>query len=315
MNFISIDKCKTDDLRELLELSKRLKQIDKLGGQDRCLRGKTLAMLFEKTSLRTRMSFQIAMTDLGGHAIYLKPEDIGVIGEREPAKDMARVIARYVHGIMARTFKHETIIELANYADVPVINALSDYSHPCQAMADVLTINEHCGDLAGLKVVYVGDGNNVARSLAFACAKFNMKFVIAAPKGYELDSESLDIANSITPDTASQTNEPALAVVDADIIYTDTWVSMGQENEKQQRIADFKEAGFQVNSELLSNAPERVKVMHCLPAYRGMEITDEVAESPQSVIFDQAENRLHFQRALLKKLMTTNPKALPDWTK
>lgn len=307
-DFISINKCTTEELQDLLDLSIRLKQIDKLGGQDRCLRGKTLAMLFEKTSLRTRMSFQIAMTDLGGHAIYLKPEDIGVIGQREPAKDMARVIARYVHGIMARTFKHDTIIELAKYANVPVINALSDYSHPCQAMADVLTINEHCGDLPGLKVVYVGDGNNVARSLAFACAKFNMKFVIAAPKGYELDSESLDIANSITPDTASQTNDPAAAVEGADVIYTDTWVSMGQEDEKQQRIADFKEAGFQVNADLLSKAPAKAIVMHCLPAYRGMEITDEVAESPQSVIFDQAENRLHFQRALIKKLLTNNPK-------
>ncbi|MCK4998121.1 MAG: ornithine carbamoyltransferase [Anaerohalosphaera sp.] len=302
-DFISIDKCSKGDLLELLELSKQLKQIDKLGGRDTCLPGKTLAMLFEKSSLRTRMSFQIAMTDLGGHAIYLKPEDIGVIGEREPAKDMARVLARYVHGIMARTFKHETIIELAKYADVPVINALSDYSHPCQAMADLLTINEHCGELDGLKVVYVGDGNNVARSLAFACAKFDMKFVVAAPKGYELDGESLDIANGITAGTASQLNDPVEAVKDADIIYTDTWVSMGQEDEKQQRIADFKDAGFQVNGELLSHAPGRVKVMHCLPAYRGMEITDEVAESECSIIFDQAENRLHFQRALLKKLM------------
>ena len=307
-DFISIDKCTKEELAELLELSKELKQIDKLGGRDLCLPGKTLAMLFEKTSLRTRMSFQIAMTDLGGHAIYLKPEDIGVIGEREPAKDMARVLARYVHGIMARTFKHDTIIELAKYADVPVINALSDYSHPCQAMADLLTINEHCGELAGLKVVYVGDGNNVARSLAFACAKFDMKFVIAAPKGYELDSESLDIANGITAGTAAQLNDPAAAVKDADVIYTDTWVSMGQEADKQQRIADFKDAGFQVNSKLLSNAPEGVKVMHCLPAYRGMEITDEVAESANSIIFDEAENRLHFQRALLKKLMVHNAK-------
>ena len=307
-DFISIDKCTKDELAELLELSKELKKIDKLGGRDTCLPGKTLAMLFEKTSLRTRMSFQIAMTDLGGHAIYLKPEDIGVIGEREPAKDMARVLARYVHGIMARTFKHDTIIELAKYADVPVLNALSDYSHPCQAMADLLTINEHCGDLSGLKVAYVGDGNNVARSLAFACAKFDMKFVIAAPKGYELDQESLDTANTFAADSTWQVNDPVEAVKDADVVYTDTWVSMGQEAEKQQRIADFKDAGFQVNSELLANAPKNVKVMHCLPAYRGMEITDEVAESENSIIFDEAENRLHFQRALLKKLMVHNEK-------
>jgi len=305
-DFISIDTCEKEDLQELLELSFKLKSIDKLGGRDMSLPGKTLAMLFEKASLRTRISFEIAMTDLGGHAIYLKPEDIGVIGKREPAKDMARVLSRYVHGIMARTFKHETLLELAKYADVPVINALSDWSHPCQAMADLMTIKEHCGRLEGVKVAFIGDGNNVARSLAFACAKFGMKFVIASPKGYELDKESIDTANSIKAGTVEQINDAKAAVIGADIVYTDTWVSMGQEQEKQQRIKDFQ--GYQVNDELLSGAPEHVKVMHCLPAYRGMEITDEVAESEKSIIFDQAENRLHFQRALLKKLMTKNPK-------
>jgi ornithine carbamoyltransferase len=241
------------------------------------------------------------MADLGGNTIYVKPEDIGGVGKREPVKDMARVLSRYVHGIMARTFEHDTITELADFAEVLVINALTDFSHPCQAMADVLTIIEHCGELGGLKIAYVGDGNNVARSLAFACAKLGMKLAVAAPAGYELDADSIAKANAIAADTIAQTNDPAEAVADADIVYTDTWVSMGQENEKKQRVADFK--AFQVNADLMKIAPAKAKVMHCLPAYRGFEITDEVAESENSVIFDQAENRLHFQRALLKKLL------------
>jgi ornithine carbamoyltransferase len=202
---------------------------------------------------------------------------------------------------MARTFEHSTITDLASYATVPVINALTDWLHPCQAMADVLTIQEHCKDYEGVKIAFIGDGNNVARSLAHACAKLNMKMVIASPAGYELDAETINNVNEILPDCVRQTNDPGVAVLDADIIYTDTWVSMGQEAEKQKRQADF--AGFQVNAELVKSAPADVKIMHCLPAYRGLEITEEVAESPNSIMFDQAENRLHFQRALLKKLM------------
>jgi ornithine carbamoyltransferase len=301
-HFLSINECTTDELLELLELSVELKKLYKKGTRDLCLSGKTLAMLFEKPSLRTRMSFQVAMTDLGGASIYVKPEDIGGIGKREPVKDIARVLSRYVHGIMARTFEHSTIVELAQFADVPVINALTDWSHPCQAMADVLTISEHIDKLRGVKVAYIGDGNNVARSLAFAAAKLGMKLTVASPKGYELDSESINRANSFAPETVTQTNDPAAAVAGAQVVYTDTWVSMGQEQEKQQRIKDFE--GFQVNADLLKNAPAGVKIMHCLPAYRGFEITDEVAESPNSIIFDQSENRLHFQRALLKKLMS-----------
>ncbi len=300
-NFLSIHDCSVSQLNELLRLSGELKKLYKDGGRDLCLAGKTLAMLFEKASLRTRISFHVAMADLGGNTIYVKPEDIGGVGKREPVKDMARVLSRYVHGIMARTFEHDTITELADFAEVPVINALTDFSHPCQAMADVLTITEHCGDLPGLKIAYVGDGNNVARSLAFACAKLGMKLAVAAPAGYELDADSIAKANALAADTVTQTNDPAEAVADADIVYTDTWVSMGQENEKKQRVADFKD--FQVNAELMKIAPAKAKVMHCLPAYRGMEITDDVAESENSVIFDQAENRLHFQRALLKKLL------------
>jgi len=301
-DFISINSCSTEQLKELLELSSKLKKLYKSGGRDLCLAGKTLAMLFEKPSLRTRMSFEVAMINLGGSSIYVKPEDVGGIGKREPVKDMARVLSRYVDGIMARTFVHETVIELAKYADVPVINALTDFSHPCQAMADVLTIQEHLGKLEGVKIAFVGDGNNVARSLAFACAKLDMKMVVASPTGYELDSESIEKANQISPASISQTNKPKEAVCDADIIYTDTWVSMGQEDEKQKRIAEFE--GFQVNSDLLKAAPAGAKIMHCLPAYRDLEITDEAVESENSIIFDQAENRLSFQRALLKKLLS-----------
>lgn len=301
-DFISIDSCSVDELKELLELSIELKKLYKSGGRDMCLSGQTLIMLFEKPSLRTRMSFQIAMTDLGGSAIYVKPEDIGGIGKREPVKDMARVLSRYAHGIMARTFEHSTVIELARYAEVPVINALTDWSHPCQAMADVLTIKEHKGKLEGIKIAYIGDGNNVARSLAFACAKLGMKLAVASPAGYELDEDSVKKTNEITGGTVIVSNEPKQAVAQADIIYTDTWTSMGQETEKQKRIKEFE--GFQVNSDLLKSAPDGVKIMHCLPAYRGLEITDEVVESENSLIFDQSENRLHFQRALLKKLLS-----------
>ena len=301
-DFLTINDYSTEMLKDLLRTSARLKSYYSVGGTDLCLSGKVLAMLFEKPSLRTRISFQVAMTDLGGSAIYVKPEDIGGIGKREPVKDMARVLSRYVDGIMARTFEHSTITELAQFATVPVINALTDWLHPCQAMADVLTIQEHCEDLEGVKIAFIGDGNNVARSLAFVCAKLGMKMVIASPLGYQLDADSIKKANQIAPDTVTQINDPTRAVADADIIYTDTWVSMGQEQERQKRCADF--AGFQVNAEMLKSAPPDAKIMHCLPANRGFEITDEVVESPNSVMFDQAENRLHFQRALLKKLLS-----------
>ncbi len=300
-HFLSIDQLSTDEVKSLLDESVKLKKLYKKGKRDTCLSGKSLAMLFEKPSLRTRMSFQVAMTDLDGAAIYVKPEDIGGIGKREPVKDIARVLSRYVHGIMARTFEHDTIIKLAEFSSVPVINALTDWSHPCQAMADVQTIAEHLGKLESVKIAYVGDGNNVARSLAFVAAKLGMQLCVASPTGYELDSESIDKANSFATDTVSQTNNPAEAVTGAQVIYTDTWVSMGQEKEKEKRIAEFK--GFAVDAELMKHAPD-AKVMHCLPAYRGYEITDEVCESENSIIFDQAENRLHFQRALLKVLMS-----------
>jgi ornithine carbamoyltransferase len=300
-DFLAISDFSSDELKTLLTESRSLKALYKSGQRDLCLAGKNLAMLFEKPSLRTRISFQVAMTDLGGSPIYVKPEDIGGIGKREPVKDIARVLGRYVDGIMARTFEHSTVIDLAKYADVPVINALTDWSHPCQAMADVLTIAEHFERIEGITIAFVGDGNNVARSLAFAAAKLGMKLVVASPSGYELDAASIQDANAIAGDCVSQTGDPRAAVADADVIYTDTWVSMGQEEEKEERRRDF--AGFEVNSDLVAAAPGHVKVMHCLPAYRGFEISDDVTESPSSIIFDQAENRLHFQRALLRKLM------------
>jgi len=300
-DFLCIYDCPEQFLRELLDAASQLKQLYKSGGRDLSLSGKTLAMLFEKPSLRTRISFQVAMTDLGGSAIYVKPEDIGGIGRREPIKDMARVLSRYVHGIMARTFEHSTVTELAKFASVPVINALTDWSHPCQAMADVLTIREHFGRIEGIKIAFVGDGNNVARSLAFASGKLGMRMVIASPKGYELDAETINRVNELRAGAVRQTNDPAEAVREADVIYTDTWVSMGQENERQRRLEAF--AGFQVDRKLVESAPVGVKVMHCLPAHRGFEISDEVTEMANSIIYDQAENRLHLQRALLKRLL------------
>ncbi|MEN6575663.1 MAG: ornithine carbamoyltransferase [Phycisphaerales bacterium] len=300
-DFVAIAECSTQELHELLDASSSLKAFYKSGKRDLCLMGKTLAMLFEKPSLRTRISFQVAMTDLGGYTIYVKPEDIGGIGKREPIKDIARVLSRYVQGIMARTFEHQTVIDLAQYADIPVINALTDWSHPCQAMADCLTIREHFGRIEGIKIAFIGDGNNVARSLAYAAGRLNMKLVVASPAGYELDDATIQKANSFTAGCTAQVRDPFAAVSDADVIYTDTWVSMGQEDEKEKRRRDF--AGFAVDMKLVAAAPRHVKIMHCLPAYRGFEITDEACECPGSVIFDQAENRLHFQRALLRKLM------------
>jgi len=298
-HFLCIQGCTAQELRDLLTLSAELKRQQKQGILQQTLKGKVLAMVFEKASLRTRMSFQVAMSDLGGQAINLKPDDIGILGQREPVKDIARVLGRYVDGIMARTYMHQSLLDLAQYAGVPVINALSDWSHPCQAMADLMTIQEHYGRLAGIRLAFIGDGNNVARALAFACAKFEMHMTVASPAGYELDAESIKAANQGRPCLA-QMRDPVEAVKEADVIYTDTWVSMGQEAETADRVKAFD--GYQVNAALLSHA-SKAKIMHCLPAHRGHEITDEVFESPNSVIFDQAENRLHFQRALLQNLL------------
>ncbi len=265
------------------------------------LENKALAMVFEKPSLRTRVSFETAMTQLGGHALYLAPADIG-LGTREPVKDIARVLGRMCQGIMARTFHHETVRALAEYSPSPVINALSDYSHPCQAMADAMTIVEHFGELAGRTLAFVGDGNNVARSLAMLAAKTDMTFVLACPAGYALEDEFEAKVRAAAPNAAYRiTHDPDEAVADADVIYADTWTSMGQEDEKAQRQAAF--GPFQINDALLAKAPAHAIVLHCLPAYRGSEITGEVMERFADIIFTEAENRLHFQRSLLDVLL------------
>jgi len=301
-HFISIAQTSHDELRHTLDVAKRLKQqLKETGKNDPILAGKTLAMVFEKPSLRTKVSFGVAMTQLGGAGMYLSREEVG-LGAREPVKDVARVLSGMCDGIMARTFSHDHMKQLAQYSSVPVINALTDYSHPCQAMSDMLTIEEHFGNLDDRTLVYVGDGNNVARSLSVACGKFGMRFVGVFPPGYSLPEDDMDRIMSQVPEMDFEmTNDPDEAVRQADVIYTDTWTSMGQEEEKQKRIRDF--AGFTIDEKLMSHAPRNAIVMHCLPAYRGLEISDGVMESKQSVVFLQAENRLHFQKALLAVLM------------
>ncbi len=301
-DFISIAETSIDDLRHLLEVAEQLKkQRRETGRNDPILAGQTLAMIFEKPSLRTRVSFAVAMSHLGGTGLLLRQEEVG-LGTREPVADVARVLSGMCDGIMARTFEHEKVVQLAQHATVPVVNGLTDYNHPCQAMADLMTIKEHFGDLAGRTVAYIGDGNNVARSLAIACGKFGMDFAIATPAGYELDQVDVErILRAAPKMKLGVWSDPVQAVSGADVVYTDTWVSMGQEAEKTQRVEEFK--GYQINDQLLSHASPGAMVMHCLPAYRGLEITDEVMEGPRSLVFPQAENRLHFQKGLLAVVM------------
>jgi len=301
-HFLSIEDYQPAELHTLLNLTIQLKKLYLEGGRDTCLAGRNMVMLFEKPSSRTRLSFQVAIAQLGGSAIYIRPEDIGGLGCREPIGDLTRVLNGYVDVIVARTFSHDTVTELARYAQVPVINALTDLAHPCQAMADILTIYEHFGSLENRQVTYVGDGNNVAFSLALACIRLGLDITLACPENYNLPEPCLAALNASPGNgTFTCTADPCQAVANTDIIYTDTWTSMGQENEKEQRIKDF--IGYQVNRSLLDAAGPQAKIMHCLPAYRGLEITDEVIESRQSIVFDQAENRLHFQRALMKYLL------------
>jgi ornithine carbamoyltransferase len=263
-------------------------------------------MVFQKPSLRTRVSFDMAMRHLGGDALYLSPNEIG-LGGREAVADVARVLSGYVQAIMARTFAHQHILDLARWATVPVINGLSDYNHPCQALADALTIYEHKGALKGLNVTFVGDGNNVAVSLLHLCAKLGANYTVAAPEGYDIDPGAVATARAVAEDSGSTllfVRDPHEAVEGADVIYTDTWTSMGQEAETEKRRLVFPP--FQVNAQLLSEAAPGAIVMHCLPAHRGEEITDEVMDGPQSVVFPQAENRLHAQKAILAFLLAEN---------
>ncbi len=301
-NFISLAETSPADLRHTLDVAQQLKHQLKLTGKnDPVLAGQTLAMIFEKPSLRTRVSFAVAMTQLGGSGLVLRDDEVG-LGKREPVADVARVLSGMCDGIMARTFSHQHMLDLAKFATVPVINGLTDYSHPCQAMADLMTVEEHFGHLAGLTMAFVGDGNNVARSLSVACGKFRMKFVLSAPGGYELPADDLDRIMSQVPEMDFVTiADPRDAVRDADVIVTDTWVSMGQEEEKARRVKDF--AGFRVDSDLLKHAPDKAVVLHCLPAYRGYEISEDVFEGPRSLVFQEAENRLHFQKGLLAVLL------------
>ena len=301
-HFISLAEYTPANLQHLLDVAGQLKrQYQTTGRNDPVLAGKTLALIFEKPSLRTRVSFTTAMTHLGGSSMYLRQEEVG-LDTREPVKDVARVLASMCDGIMARTFEHEKVLNLAKWSSVPVINGLTDYSHPCQAMTDMMTIREHFGSLEGRTLAFIGDGNNVARSLSVACGKLNMRFILASPKGYELPKDDIDRIMTQVPDMDfSVTDDPCAAARDADVLYTDTWISMGQEKEKQQRLNDFK--GYCINEKLLGAAPRHAIVLHCLPAYRGLEITEEVMEGPQSRIFQQAENRLHFQKGLLSVLM------------
>jgi len=303
-DLICLTDLTSEQIWEILDLATQLKQEWSETGNKPILANKTLAMVFQKPSLRTRVSFEMAMNHLGGNAMYLSPNEIH-LGERESVPDVARVLSRYVDGIMARVFSHDHILQLAEYSPVPVINGLSDYNHPCQVLADMLTIREHKSAFPNLKLAWVGDGNNVLHSLLFAASKLGMDLTAAVPRGYEpLDDvvlQAQEIAKE-TEATIEMTNDPVEAVRDADVIYTDTWASMGQEEERQKRLQVFPP--YQVNAALVSRAKPDTIVMHCLPAHRGEEITDEVADGPHSVLFDEAENRMHAQKAVLALLMS-----------
>ena len=299
-HFLSIADLSREEIEELLELASEIKAKQKKGEETPYLKGKTLAMVFQKPSARTRISFEVGMYQLGGYALYLAPTDIGV-GTREAVKDIARVLARYNDGVMARLFGHEDILEMAEYSSVPIVNGLTDLLHPCQVMADVLTIKEHRNGLENLKVTFVGDGNNLAHSWLNFASRYPMHLTLAIPEGYDPNQQILQAAKDAGISQIEIFRDPKQAVKDADVIYTDVWASMGQEAEAQKRKRDF--AGFQVNDELMSHARKDTLVMHCLPAHRGEEITDSVIESPNSIVFDEAENRLHAQKAVLVKLM------------
>ena len=301
-HLLTIADLSADEVWQILNLARELKEEWRKGGNKPILKGKTLGMIFQKPSLRTRVSFEMGMIHLGGQALYLSPDEIK-LGTRESVADVARVLSRYVDGIMARVFAHRHIEELAAYSQVPVINGLSDYNHPCQALSDLFTIWEKRGKLKGLKLAYVGDGNNVATSLLFAAARVGMDMALASPEGYEPSDDVVKLGREFAAQSGSKVElgrDPAAAVRGADVIYTDVWVSMGQE-ETKKRLKDF--VPYQVNATLVAQARPDVMVMHCLPAHRGQEITDEVADGPHSVLFDQAENRMHAQKAILALLM------------
>jgi len=299
-DFISITDLSAEEYEDILTLAARLKRQRYAGVPHPLLAGKTLAMIFEKASTRTRMSFDVGMYDLGGYALYLNAKDTQ-LGRGETVADTARVMSRYVHGAIMRTYKHETITEFAKYASIPVINALSDKEHPCQIMADSLTLKEKFGELDGLKIAWIGDGNNVCNSLIMSSVQTGMEIAVGTPKGYEPDPEAVKFAKE-NGGKVTIYDDPVKAVTDAHAIYTDTWISMGEEDVKESKLKDF--VGYQLDTALLNKAADDALVLHCLPAHRGEEITDDVLDSVQSGVWDQAENRLHAQKAILVRLMT-----------
>lgn len=307
-HFISLHDVTSEEFSQLLSLAAKLKREQKQGIEHHILKGKTLGMIFSKSSTRTRVSFEVGMYQLGGHALFLSANDIQ-LGRGETIYDTANVMSRFVDGIMIRTFDHQDVLDLAKYGSIPIINGLTDLLHPCQALADLLTVQEHKGRLRGLKLAYIGDGNNVAHSLLYACAKAGMDVSIGSPKGYECDAEIVKNAKEDAKALGSKvvlTNDPVEAIKDADVVYTDTWASMGQESEKAERAKIFKD--YQVNKELFSYSKPDSIFMHCLPAYRGYEVTEDVIDSSRSVIFDEAENRLHAQKAVMAMLMVGDNK-------
>ncbi len=302
-HFIDLADYSSAEIHALVTRALELKHEWQNGGNAPVLKGKVLAMVFQKPSLRTRVSFDVGMQHLGGSALNLGPDEIG-LGKRESVADVARSLSAFTQGIMARVFDHDHLTQLAEWGSVPVINGLSDLQHPCQALADVLTIHERFGTVEGIRVTFVGDGNNVAFSLAQAVAYLGGHFTLAAPSGYTFSEERMDSVAEIaakTGGTVQLYESPQEAVTGAQVVYTDTWVSMGQEHEAQRRLRTFQP--YQVNRDLLNCADKDAIVMHCLPAHRGQEITDEIADSHQSVVFQQAENRLHAQKAVLVALM------------
>jgi len=301
-HFLAVSDLSSGEVQDLLDLAIKLKEEYFKKGNPPYFKGKVLGMIFQKPSLRTRVSFDMAMRHMGGDALYLSPNEIG-LGQRESIADIARVLSGYLQALMARTFDHTHVLELARWSEIPVVNGLSDYNHPCQGIGDALTIQEKFGKAKGLNVAYVGDGNNVAVSLMHVCAKLGWNFTIANPEDYDISPKAIEIAKEIIKETGSVltfVRDPHEAVKGAHVIYTDTWTSMGQEEETAKREQVFPP--YQVNEQLVSEADKDVIVMHCLPAHRNHELTDDVADGPRSMIFPQAHNRLHAQKAILARL-------------
>lgn len=299
-HLLTINDLSTEDINNIFKVSEELKKEYKSGKIENCMQNKTLGMIFEKPSMRTRVSFEVGMTQMGGHAIFLGPESFS-FGKRESVKDIARVMSRYVDQIMVRTFAHSNVLELAEHSSVPVINGLCDWEHPCQALADIMTMKEIFGDLEGRKLTFLGDGNNVARSLALTCYKLGIEFVHSGPEGYDLTDDFLNLIPEDKKHLVKSIRDPKEACENADIVYTDVWASMGQESEAQERAKLFRP--YQLNVELLECGKPGLKALHCLPAHRGDEITDEVMDGDYAAVYDEAENRLHVQKGIMKVLM------------